>query len=1021
MLASSIDYNPQTSIVQGLLQPQDLVFEELEGFLGYTVIGDKKVPLMADGGTPYYLNPAEYRFEIERCESIDPSLEGDDYNDQFKDVFGFDIGTEKTALMEYYERKKGKKTVDGGKISENYIVWLGEQYTGLMAGLTNKEIKQIVWKTEDVQKKIAEYKELSEEEIYVLRYMLLQEEGFPKTVYTELSKAVARSEIIEYNGKKIKVAELLTELDFLGFNIEYDEVLSSDSESFLEKHDDLFINFYGDLINFLTVVLEYGSEGSSGYVFANHLYYGEDFPFTRVGSALMGLDYKDLSSGERDRHSKFLRTHLNRKFHSIDYNRRMSFRSSITRNDFGFSSLFSQYESIQAQFEEGAINVDNEALREFLNNIKKPEAHLLKILNEIDKFYIPIDIYMAQILDKNSKTLITWNNLKVDSIMYHTLEGILEALRTQLKDIQENKNVYGFLNDNFDSIVAFYQTLLSVTNGLQYSNIQFKIDDKTTREVLNFVRKHVLLPNIASFFQFFGLTGQGFDKIPKFTLINTYFSYLISSNLFDSDTRGDFVFKDNYDITIFNEKFKDFVFGKLRENGLISDLHPDFRGSLLGDQDNKALFDLIVDTLIVLNKYIAETEDQDLLNYLHEVNMHIFSLTSLSGFITGNNNKYYRSLFTRLFLSGLPMTEELCGTIIFKLNGIKIMGIISEDLGGEFESLIEKFEGYKELAPEVIDISSSTFSHTSFFLSSITYTRQMYEFTKITMLLDPFLCSFMFENQLTGDSSVTSKEEASVRHHLEGNSFFEYMYEFIDHSQGTSIWKSFVKFKFMLAPISTPAHYYDLHDRFLKAYNLIIQARMYHLYEITSSGREFSTQELMDEFQSRKIADYIKPEALKEIDAEWKQKYGDELSDYFDITKMSLWGTSPFSSDVEKYGFDFDHEFFADTIEEFKDRLSEFKTSSRSEWFKKILKQEAFYEEKYEILVDLVKQYSWVGEAPGLLNPSITNLLGITPRDAWNHFISSFCVIDEHQNIELLNIFDLLNMGPEPTKKSEES
>ncbi len=103
------------------------------------------------------------------------------------------------------------------------------------------------------------------------------------------------------------------------------------------------------------------------------------------------------------------------------------------------------------------------------------------------------------------------------------------------------------------------------------------------------------------------------------------------------------------------------------------------------------------------------------------------------------------------------------------------------------------------------------------------------------------------------------------------------------------------------------------------------------------------------------------------------------------------------------------------------DRLEDYRTKSREDWFIETLDQTEFYRDKYEVLVERVRQYSWVGEAPDLLNPSFANILKITPRDAWNHFISVFCAIDEHQHIELLSIFELLKRDPEPTRGSQES
>ncbi len=152
---------------------------------------------------------------------------------------------------------------------------------------------------------------------------------------------------------------------------------------------------------------------------------------------------------------------------------------------------------------------------------------------------------------------------------------------------------------------------------------------------------------------------------------------------------------------------------------------------------------------------------------------------------------------------------------------------------------------------------------------------------KLTKGLDPFLCEFHTGDQLVGDAQpkrqdLRVKGPGVVRAHLEGSRYFTEMFKFIE-DKGGSIWKDDIAFKFMLAPISAQPHYEELHgNSHEKFYNLLIQARMYHLWKLSTANGGFTLDELKAEFKETTLAEYMRPDRLSELLPELAEEIKDK-------------------------------------------------------------------------------------------------------------------------------------------------
>ncbi len=449
--------------------------------------------------------------------------------------------------------------------------------------------------------------------------------------------------------------------------------------------------------------------------------------------------------------------------------------------------------------------------------------------------------------------------------------------------------------------------------------------------------------------------------------------------------KGSYIF----DYSSFKVHIRNLVHHKLRDYGFLSSLHIDFRGNnyprrSLGTENNRLLFDLIFDTLIVLNKYNEETNG--LLNdYKGGMTEKYFTIDDLGGFIKGDlENNQYRQLFKKVFASGLPMSRELCKLIIDKLISLNQWHSM-----GSLKNLIDKYNLYYKVAPKTGGLTSVTSTHSVYFMLSEVKTYQIFEMMKITKGLCPFTCSFFGEGQLNGDASPGSTDQGVVRAHLEGNSFFANFYKFIENGE-SSIWKT--SFKFMLAPLSAQPHYNELHGHEGEDFfNLIIQARMYHLYQLAFSDIEFSIENLKQEFMTKKLSDYI-----------FLDRAGFDSSD-----EIFIWAPLVEENGESSYGFEFDSLGFSNFIQEYKKRLDDFnsKTLNLRDWFINSLGQSEFFE-NYVSLVERVVRYSWLtGESPDIK----WNVFGkVNSDDAWEWLIRNYCVINQYHEVRLMSIFDLL-------------
>lgn len=430
-------------------------------------------------------------------------------------------------------------------------------------------------------------------------------------------------------------------------------------------------------------------------------------------------------------------------------------------------------------------------------------------------------------------------------------------------------------------------------------------------------------------------------------------------------------------------KARDFVFKKLKDYGFLSDLKTIYLGGELGSRSNEVLFDLITDTLILLNKYNIETKG-NLEHYIRNENRRFFSINDLGGFVKNNlEDNYYRQTFPWQFASGLPISKQLCGQIISKLESI-----YWDYPTNELADLIKSFKNYEKLAPKEGKLSK----HSPFFLLPETKLYQIFELMKVTKGLCPFTCEFFEGAQLTGDASPGLQCLGVLRGHLEGNPYFEQFFKYIGNKE-ESIWKT--PFKFMLAPISAQPHYSKLHGhQDEELFNLIIQARMYHLYQLAFADREFSLDQLKSEFMTVKLSAYIHMERAS-LDPQ---------------EEIFLW--APLEEEVSQpqdkesyYGFEFDSQRFTQFIEDFKERLDKYNPLNLKQWFEETLEQPEFYE-KYEDLAARMSEYSWVsGQAPKLSWSQFTDL---SNEDAWAWLVKHCCIINENQEIRFMSIFDLL-------------
>ena len=504
----------------------------------------------------------------------------------------------------------------------------------------------------------------------------------------------------------------------------------------------------------------------------------------------------------------------------------------------------------------------------------------------------------------------------------------------------------------------------------------------------------------------------------KFSYLGSYLDFLVACHLVDVNLGSDFstngLFKKG-DYEVFKQNGRDFVYRELMKEGMLKELHPDFiggeYGTHLGEKDNKLFFNLVVDTLVTLTRIHRKLIDIDngngLEKHIDSNNKRIFSHTDLSRLIQDDSdysNKYKRRLFSYLFQSGIPMSDKKTQKLIKKLE--KIQGENdhiqeSEDL----EKIIKRFKVYGEYAPFSTSVSGPGSTHHPFFMAPDSKTYQMYEFMKITNGFDPLGCIFYEVDQTTDDPSP-SRPRGVVRGHLEDNPYVWEMIRSIDHTKET-IWRDHVRYKFMLAPIRADLHYNKPLAGNEMFFNPIIQARMYHLSQITSASQPLTPEQLETEFRTTKVAEFIDIEEFNRHLDQDKQIDGDRyLWEEFSQNNFEFIDEDVFGYDRGVFGLNpsTESERFDQFIEDFERNLDERNINGEEEWFRENLGQIELFE-NMQGLAERIGTYSPLGVFP--------NLEGRTPLSSERYFEffftkAFFAYVDGNGKIKISSIFSLL-------------
>lgn len=879
---------------------------------------------------------------------------------------------ERTEQMIFYEETFGKDviiTVLGNKkIGMGYTRWISQLNKDLHSKRHSAKLKQNGDDIKEGQQNIDKW--LQNNPFTDNLLWRVQTHRFSTDVAEEMNAAIRDNKFVVVDDETYNIPEILGELDLseviknsdikkdlkeklkkgiLGREITYKEGTLGQSVNDAQMR--LFKEFYGILEDVILTVHKNSKPSTHEYEVADYYKWGNGISNPKIGCELLGLDY----DSQKDKAGDFIKIKL-KTTTSIDYEERAAIRNAIEESN-DLNILLAIYWTIRSS----------------PNKQVDPKGDLLSILDKMDELHGPLGIFREAFYHLAKKSLRDWYDGGIN-IEYSSLERIIKLLMLQ-KDIiiLSSEGHFDSVNEK-EAVKIFYDKVIGQLKGLPAKLIDVRYSKRKV-EVISFLTDYVKVPTehgeerglawLGS-----NLLGMGEEYLrsskTKFSSITSYLNLLVACHLIDFDqflTSEGQLFKKDLDLENFKRNARKFVYKKLRKYGMLEMLYPSFceykyRGNL-GGRNNKLLFNLVVDTLVALNRVHRKI---DLGEYINSHSKGTFSLTDLSGLVMGDNEPNTRQFFSVILQSGLPLsklqTQQIIACLEYILNLDKVSNLPTS-IKFPFTKVIYNFKKYKKYAPLTTALSGVASTHSAYFNPLDSKTYQVFELMKITNGFDPLGCIF-YERDQTTDLAHWKFPLGVVRAHLTGNSFYWEMYAWIDHS-AENIWKNNIEYKFMLAPMLARIHYKEPYVSNELFFNIIIQARMYHLSQITSVREQLTIRQLSDEFSDTKISDYVKIEKFnKMLDLDIRINGNKRLWEGLDgIT---------FGSEGDVFGFEFNSEAFSDFIEKFKKRL-DYRFDGEREWFRNTLKQPKLYDRMENLKERLLVAWSLLALDPD--NPSI--------------------------------------------------